>query len=599
MTQEQLELATGNLVQRLLDARNADGYWEGRLASSALSTATAVIALSLVEQSGGGIGWLAAHQNPDGGWGDTVLSVSNISATALAWAAFAIAAPGLHPATEARAEGYLIRCAGSLEPADLARAISRRYGKDRTFSIPILTVLTLAGKLGWDRVTQLPFELAALPQRWFHLLRLPVVSYALPALIAIGQVRHRHAPTRNPFTRALRNLARRPTLRLLDRIQPSSGGFLEATPLTSFVVMSLAAAGEASHPVVARGVDFLKRSGRPDGSWAIDTNLATWVTTLAVNALADLPDAPSPLDSASRERILTWLLGQQYRQEHPYTLAAPGAWAWTDLPGGVPDADDTPGAILALHNLAPDSPEALDAAIRGITWLADLQNSDGGIPTFCRGWGNLPFDRSSPDLTAHALLAWSAWFDQLPEPLHNRIRGATRRALVFLARAQQSGGEWIPLWFGNQFAKNDHNPVYGTARVLIALGARLPDAAPPEMTRRALDWLQAAQNPDGGWGGAPGIASSIEETAVALQACAAHATAVPADVIHRGAEALAQVTEGGRRTAPSPIGFYFASLWYYEELYPLIFATAALRRVRPAKEESRSSGAAQARLSGR
>jgi len=33
-------------VRRLLDARNAAGHWEGRLASSALSTATAVVALS-------------------------------------------------------------------------------------------------------------------------------------------------------------------------------------------------------------------------------------------------------------------------------------------------------------------------------------------------------------------------------------------------------------------------------------------------------------------------------------------------------------------------------------------------------------------------
>ena len=30
---------------------------------------------------------------------------------------------------------------------------------------------------------------------------------------------------------------------------------------------------------------------------------------------------------------------------------------------------------------------------------------------------------------------------------------------------------------------------------------------------------------------------------------------------------------------PAPIGFYFARLWYYEKLYPLIFTTAALRRV--------------------
>ena len=43
-----------------------------------------------------------------------------------------------------------------------------------------------------------PFELAALPQAWFGALQLPVVSYALPALIAIGQVRHGLGPVGNP-----------------------------------------------------------------------------------------------------------------------------------------------------------------------------------------------------------------------------------------------------------------------------------------------------------------------------------------------------------------------------------------------------------------
>jgi len=75
---------------------------------------------------------------------------------------------------EADAEAWLVRAAGSLEASALAAAITRRYGKDRTFSIPILTVLALAGKLGdWRRVMQLPFELAAFPQRWYAALRLP------------------------------------------------------------------------------------------------------------------------------------------------------------------------------------------------------------------------------------------------------------------------------------------------------------------------------------------------------------------------------------------------------------------------------------------
>src|SRR5215510_9173507 len=64
-------------------------------------------------------------------------------------------------------------------------------------------------------------------------------------------------------------------------------------------------------------------------------------------------------------------------------------------------------ALLALWNLAGE--EHLDSARAGFQWLLDQQNKDGGIPTFCRGWGTLPFDRSATDLTAHAIGAWSVW----------------------------------------------------------------------------------------------------------------------------------------------------------------------------------------------
>src|SRR5208337_707852 len=115
-----------------------------------------------------------------------------------------------------------------------------------------------------------------------------------------------------------------------------------------FVTLSLAASGHAQHPVAVKAVEFLVNSVRPDGSWPIDTNLATWVTTLSINALA----AAGELDRLDKkDELRDWLLKQQYKQRHPYTGADPGGWAWTDLPGGVPDADDTPGAVLALHHL--------------------------------------------------------------------------------------------------------------------------------------------------------------------------------------------------------------------------------------------------------
>ncbi len=584
--------------QHLLAHRTPDGYWEGELSPSALSTATAVWALHVVAQKKvpgtfsalirPGLDWLANHQNHDGGWGDTPRSKSNLSTTMLVWSALAASdGADAHANAASHAEAYLARKAGGLEPHHLALAVHRCYGNDRTFSAPILTMCALAGRLGngreaWQHVKALPFELAACPPTWWKRLRLPVVSYALPALIAVGQARYHFSPPVCPVTRLVRRLAQRPTLKRLTSLQPESGGFIEATPLTSFVTMSLAAIGQAHHEAVARAVEFLTRSARADGSWPIDTNLATWVTTLATCALAAAPDFAAILPSEDRRRILDWLLGQQHRRVHPYTYAAPGGWAWTNLSGGVPDADDTAGALLALRHLAADDPRARDAAAAGAAWLLDLQNRDGGLPTFSRGWGKLPFDRSSPDLTAHALAAWAAWRNDLPHDLRARVDAAAARALAYLASRQSPDGAWVPLWFGNQDAPGEENPTYGTARVVAALEplAR-PDGGPAcDMVARGMAYLLSAQNEDGGWGGAPGVASSIEETALAAYTVAQEPDRQRARVaIERAAAWLIERTREGTAFEPAPIGLYFAKLWYFERLYPAIFTVAALQRV--------------------
>ncbi len=584
----ELDRMVANLVARLVERRVPGGWWEGFLSSSALSTATAVSALALAAEDdlNPGLRWLASNQNADGGWGDTVLSRSNISTTILCWCSFSIAGSRQRYASPVdRAEEWLRREAGGLDAERLGQAILKRYGEDRTFSVPILTVMAIAGKLGegreaWRGIPQLPFELAACPHQLFGWLRLPVVSYALPALIAIGQVRHCHRPSGNPVLRGLRNRLAPGTLRLLREIQPSTGGYLEATPLTSFVVMSLASGGMQRNAVVTEGVRFLRNSVRADGSWPIDTNLATWVTTLSVNALSALPEKEHPLDAKGKHAVLDWLLAQQYRQEHPYTHAAPGGWAWTPLPGGVPDADDTPGALLALRSLGATNNESRRAAQDGVRWLAGLQNSDGGMPTFCRGWGKLPFDRSGADLTAHAIGAWSAWLPDLDNPLKSPTLRAIARGTKYLARTQKADGSWPPLWFGNEHAPREENPVYGTARTAIALeGSGLP------MVRNAHRWLVGAQNPDGGWGGAPGTPSSIEETSLAIHALANENHSA----VERGARWLVEATDAGMRTPAAPIGLYFARLWYFEELYPLIFAAGALIRARNALAMVRST----------
>lgn len=567
--------------------------WRGELSSSALSTALAAIALTYLDRLSsessdhgamirGGMEWLARSQNEDGGYGDTVRSFSNLSTTCLVWAAFRIAdGEELFVPTRRRIENWLSRTVGGTDPESLAMAVLKRYGKDHTFSVPILTVLSLAGALGpaqsgWRRVRPLPFELSVLPRAWFRWLRLQVVSYALPALIAIGQVRHHQAPSRNPLVRGIRSLCRRPTLRLLERLQPDNGGFLEAVPLTSFVMMSLLNSGSADSIVVRRGAAFLEQSVRSDGSWPIDTDLATWVTTLSVKALAEFGQPDLGLSQDERRRVTDWLRGQQFLEIHPYTGSAPGAWSWTDLPGAVPDADDTAGALVALHLLNPEDESVQVSAKQGVQWLLDLQNSDGGIPTFCRGWGKLPFDRSSAELTAHALLAWDRWRDTWSDQKET-IAGATGRAIQFLKDQQRPDGTWVPLWFGNQFVVEDENPVYGTARVLFAIAELNPSLREVELDRTASRGVRALldmQNEDGGWGGGKGAPSSVEETALVLHGLSRFEE-VPEDALQRGEAWLRERWEK-KETSATPIGFYFAKLWYFEDLYPVIFTAAAV-----------------------
>ncbi len=592
---QRLGSALRAVTDSLLNKINSDGHWTGELSSSALSTATAVIALAQLQSSErasvdgellrAGVCWLVENQNPDGGWGDTILSQSNISTTALCWAAFgASGSDNVYPERIRRAQAWLeLACgasgAGWLQV--LAEAIRSRYGKDRTFSVPILMACTLSGRLGprgWAEVPALPFELAALPHRLFGIMRMPVVSYALPALIAIGQVIHHFAPPRNPFLRWVRSSLRARTLKVLRTLQPPNGGFLEATPLTSFVLMSLAAMGEGSGPVAQLAADFLRASVRADGSWPIDSNLATWVSTLAVQSLSWQPEA---LNYERRHDLREWLLEQQYRVEHPYTHAAPGGWAWTNLPGGVPDADDTPGALLALLALGPVDGRARVAGEMGTRWLLGLQNRDGGIPTFCRGWGALPFDRSSPDLTAHTLRAWSAWLPQWTGALRQNVEQAILRGICFLEGVQCPGGGWAPLWFGNEWASDEVNLTYGTSRVLVALrelrgrGFTVPE----EMFRRAENVLVGLQLTDGAWGGNSGeeMEPSVEETGLALEALAGSAHIGAVD---RGVNWLVKRVEKGNWTEAAPIGFYFAKLWYFEALYPLIYTVGALGAVR-------------------
>jgi squalene-hopene/tetraprenyl-beta-curcumene cyclase len=225
----------------------------------------------------------------------------------------------------------------------------------------------------------------------------------------------------------------------------------------------------------------------------------------------------------------------------------------------------------------------------GTQWLLDLQNRDGGWPTFCRGWGKLPFDRSGSDITAHAMRGLLAWRQTCPLQRREQMDRALDRGFRYLKKQQRPDGSWLPLWFGNQDQPDDENPFYGTAKVLMAYRDAGRNETLPAVA--GYQWLVDNQNADGGWGGGrvaatkPGRwsterlgTSSVEETALCTEALLGSDN----DKVKRSALAgvrwLLAAVESDVADVASPIGFYFAKLWYFEKLYPMIFTTAALQQ---------------------
>ena len=82
--------------------------------------------------------------------------------------------------------------------------LKKRYGRDKTFAVPILANCAMAGMVPWSEVSALPFEAAVVPQRFYHLMQLPVVSYAIPALVAIGQAKFHFDPPWDPIRKTIR-----------------------------------------------------------------------------------------------------------------------------------------------------------------------------------------------------------------------------------------------------------------------------------------------------------------------------------------------------------------------------------------------------------
>ena len=153
-----------------------------------------------------------------------------------------------------------------------------------------------------------------------------------------------------------------------------------------------------------------------------------------------------------------------------------------------------------------------------------------------------------------------------------------------MKRNQSESGNWLPLWFGNQYTVDHTNPVYGTAKVLIYLKDAIHHNYLPssikmeidELIKKGESYLLSVQNVDGSWGGDKDILGSMEETALSVSALSGIKYKISCE--------KGLVWLGGQHRKKglfsSPIGLYFASLWYDEEMYPITAYLEALERMK-------------------
>jgi squalene-hopene/tetraprenyl-beta-curcumene cyclase len=324
-----------------------------------------------------------------------------------------------------------------------------------------------------------------------------------------------------------------------------------------------------------------------------------WDTALAVHALME---AGGEVAEAEVLRGLEWLKPRQvldvkgdWAGERPDVR--PGGWAFQYNNAHYPDTDDTAVVVMAMDRARARlgaGPGYDEAISRGAEWIEGLQSKNGGWGAFDADntyhyLNNIPFadhgallDPPTVDVAARCV----SMLAQLGE-----ARGSLRmaRALAYLEREQESDGSWFGRWGVNY--------IYGTWSALCALNAAGIDRDAP-VVRKAVDWLAAIQNPDGGWGedcesyaldykGYAPFPSNASQTAWALLGLMAVGE-VDHPAVSRGIEYLmATQTDAGAWDQDAYVGGGFPRVFYLRyHGYPKFFPLWAVARYRNLKRSN-------------
>jgi squalene-hopene/tetraprenyl-beta-curcumene cyclase len=489
-----LDAAIESGVRRLLELQRPDGVWVGELESNATMTAQHLfwnhyLGLRTPELDRRIANELLARMRDDGTWSIWFEGPPDLSTSVEAYVACRLA--GVDPGPQALA---YIRSEGGIPKSRLFTkcfmALIGQWPWQRMAPIPPELVLVPPGSpfsiydfSCWARQTFVALSVAQ---------SLRPVRPADVDLTAIGA---RPGKTRAPGRpNRLRRRAVTVAERWIRERQEADGSWGGIQPPWVWGIIALAALGNGlDDPTLRKAVEgwqgFMVSDGerlRPEACQS-----PVWDTALAALALRA---CGVPADHDALRKAGDYLLGEEVTVKGDWAIRkpnlVPGGWAFEFENDFYPDVDDTAVVALALEELGRGE----GAIARGVEWLVGMQSRDGGWGAFdvdndTMWLYKIPFcdfgkvtDEPCADVTAHSLETLGTL------GVH---ADAAERGLEWLISEQEKDGSWFGRWGVNH--------LYGTGAALPGLEAGGIPHDHPSM-RRAVAWLDDVQQESGGFG---------------------------------------------------------------------------------------------------
>jgi squalene-hopene/tetraprenyl-beta-curcumene cyclase len=490
-----LDTAIERGTQRLLELQRPDGIWVGELESNVTMTAQHLfwhhaLGLRTPDLDRRIANELMARMRDDGTWSIWFEGPADLSTSLEAYVALRMCGVDPGPATLA----YLQREGGIPQARLFTKCFLALLGQwpwQRMVPIPPeLVLLPPEGPFSiynfacWARQTFVALSLAQ------SLRPVRPIDVDLRMLGAIPG-KTRGSIRRDPVRRHAQKRAEE-WIRARQEVDGSWGGI---QPPWVWGIIALDALGHdpAHDDTMRRAVDgwqgFMVSDGdrlRPEACQS-----PVWDTALAVLGLRA---CGVPADHPQLVVAGEYLLRQQVTLRGDWSIRAPdldpGGWAFEFENDLYPDVDDAAVVALALHELRRGE----DAVRRGVDWLAGMQSREGGWGAFdvdnqAMWLYKIPFcdfgkvtDEPSADVTAHSLETLGTL------GMH---RDSAERGLEWLLSEQEEEGSWFGRWGVNH--------IYGTGAALPGLEAVGVPHDHPSM-RRAVSWLDSVQQKNGGFG---------------------------------------------------------------------------------------------------